>query len=76
MTHTDPFTGKKLRRRVRISTEDLGVRRMAEYIDRVIAHAAKVLGVVVSEPLPPELRPGRRRARAPVDMETGEVITA
>ena len=78
VTHTDPFTGKRLRRRVRISTEDLGVRRMAEYIDRVIAHAAKVLGVAVSEPLPPELRPSRRRARAiesnHVDADTGEIL--
>lgn len=75
VTCIDPFTGRKLRRRVRVSTEDLGVRRMAEYIDRVIAHAAKVLGVVVSEPLPPELRPGRRRARARVDPDTGEILT-
>ena len=78
VTHINPFTGKKVRRRVRVSTEDLGVRGMAEYIDRVIAHAATVLGVVVSEPLPPELRPGRRRAQAvergEVDPETGEVL--
>lgn len=76
VSYTDPFTGRKLRRRERVSTEGLGVRGMADYIDRVIAHAATVLGVVVSEPLPPELRPGRRRARERIDMETGEVITA
>lgn len=78
VTYTDPFTGKKLRRRVRVSTEDLGVRGMADYIDRVVAHAATVLGVVVSEPLPPELRPADRRAKAVeqgnVDPETGEVL--
>ena len=74
VTVTNPMTGRKSRRRERISTEDLGVRRMAEYIDRVIAHAAKVLGVAVSEPLPPELRPGRRKKRESVDPETGEVL--
>jgi len=78
VTHTNPLTGRKSRRRERISTEDLGVRRMAEYIDRVIAFAATELGVVVSEPLPPELRPSRRRARAiesnHVDADTGEIL--
>lgn len=75
VTHKNPLTGKKVRRRERVSTEDLGVRRMAAYIDEVIAFAATELGVVVSEPLPPELRPGCRRARAPVDPETGEILT-
>lgn len=74
VSYLNPLTGKKSRRRVRTSTEDLGVRGMAEYIDRVIAFAATDLGVTVSEPLPPELRPGRRRARAPVDPETGEIL--
>ena len=74
VSFTNPLTGRKSRRRVRVSTEDLGVRRMAEYIDRVIAFAATDLGVTVSEPLPPELRPSRRRARAPVDPETGEIL--
>lgn len=80
VTSINPFTGKKVRRRVRISTEDLGVRGMIDYIDRVIAHAATELGVTVSEPLPPHLRPQRRRARAVaegnVDAETGEILEA
>jgi len=74
VTHKNPLTGKKVRRRERVSTEDLGVRRMAAYIDEVIAFAATELGVVVSEPLPPELRPGRRKPREHVDLETGEIL--
>lgn len=74
VTVINPMTGRKSRRRERISTEDLGVRRMAEYIDRIIAFAATDLGVAVSEPLPPELRPGRRKKRESVDPETGEVL--
>jgi hypothetical protein len=80
VTSVNPLTGRKVRRRVRVSTEDLGVRAMAEYIDRIIAFAATELGVQVSEPLPPELRPQRRRARAVeqgmVDKETGEIQEA
>ena len=64
LTAIDPITGRKSRRRVRVSTEDLGVRRLASYIDEVIAIAADELGVVVSEPLPAHLRPQRRRALA------------
>jgi sugar phosphate isomerase/epimerase len=75
VTCINPFTGRKSRRRVRVSTEDLGVRRMAEYIDRVIAFAATELGVVVSQPLPPELRPQRRhRKQETVDADTGEIL--
>jgi len=78
VTYIDPFTGKKLRRRVRKSTEDLGVRGMADYIDQIIADVAGY-GIEISEPLPPELRSGRRRKQAPpadarVDMETGEIM--
>jgi len=76
VTSINPLTGKKHRRRVRVSTEDLGIRAMAEYIDRIIAFAATELGVQVSEPLPPELRGKRKRDRAPVDQETGEVMVA
>lgn len=75
VTCINPFTGRKSRRRVRISTEDLGVRAMAEYIDRVIAFAATDLGVQVSEPLPPELRPARRRHPV-VEATTGEILEA
>jgi hypothetical protein len=76
VSSVNPLTGRKLRRRVRISTEDLGIRAMADYIDRIIAFAATELGVTVSEPLPPELRPGRRKpaaAREHTDAETGEI---
>lgn len=72
ITCVNPMTGRKSRRRVRVSTEDLGVRGMAEYIDRVIAFAATDLGVQVSEPLPPELRPGRRHPV--VEATTGEIL--
>lgn len=80
LTSVNPMTGKKTRRRVRVSTEDLGVRRLAKYIDEVIAIAATELGVQVSEPLPPHLRPQRRRAQAMehgrVDQDTGEIMEA
>lgn len=75
VTCVNPLTGRKSRRRVRVSTEDLGVRRLAEYIDRVIAYAATELGVQVSEPLPPHLRPQRRHTKTEtVDEETGEIL--
>ena len=77
VTSINPLTGKKVRRRVRISTEDLGIKGMADYIDRICAWAAGY-GITISEPLPPELRPQRRRQKAvergEVDMETGEVM--
>lgn len=44
-TTKDPFTGRRVRRRVRVSTEDLGVKGYSQYIDRVAAHAASELGV-------------------------------
>ena len=58
------------------STTKQSIKRMAKYIDQVQAHAATTFGVEFSDRLPQDLRPARRRARAPVDMETGEVITA
>jgi hypothetical protein len=78
VTSINPFTGKKSRRRVRVSTEDLGVRGMADYIDRVIAHASTELGVTVSKPLPAHLRPQRRKQRPAevIDQETGEILEA
>lgn len=45
VTHTNPFTKKPSRRRQRLSTEDLGIRKYADYIERVIAHAVTELGV-------------------------------
>ena len=75
MKAINPMTGKKSRRSGRVSTEDLGVRRLARYIDEVIAIAAEELGVVVSEPMPPHLRPQRRQKKNEViDPDTGEVL--
>jgi hypothetical protein len=75
VTAVNPMTGRKSRRRVRISTEDLGIAGYAELIDRVIAFAATDLGVQVSEPLPPELRPRRRqRINETIDQTTGEIL--
>lgn len=44
-TFTNPLTGKKSRRRVRVSTEDIGVRRYAKLIDEVTAFASTELDV-------------------------------
>jgi len=77
LTSIDPMTGKKSRRRVRVSTEDLGIKRLAKYIDQVIAIAADELGVVVSAPLPPHLRPQRRAKQIKhetIDQTTGEIL--
>lgn len=75
-TFINPITGRKSRRRVRQSTEDLGVRGMANYIDQVIAIIADELGHAVSQPLPPHLRGlSRTKPRAGhVDPETGEIM--
>jgi len=59
-TYKHPLTGKKVRRRERVSTEDLGVKGYGEYIDRVTAFAATELGVEFREEW--------------VDPETGEVF--
>lgn len=60
VTHRNPFTKKTSRRRQRLSTEDLSLRRYAEYIERVIAHAVTTLGVTFPEEW--------------TDPETGEVF--
>jgi hypothetical protein len=60
VTVKNPMTGKKVRRRQRVSTEDLGVKGYGEYIDRVTAYAATELGVEFQEEY--------------VDPETGEVF--
>ncbi|OUM00565.1 recombination protein NinB [Variovorax sp. JS1663] len=44
-TRTDPMTGNKKRRKVRISTEDLGVKKYSELIEKVTAFAVTELGV-------------------------------
>lgn len=60
VTTKNPITGKKVRRRVRVSTEDLGVKGYADYIERVTAFAATELGVEFQEEW--------------VDPETGEIL--
>lgn len=81
VTYIDPMTGKKRRLRHRISTEELGIRGYAKFIDQCIAFASTDCGFTVSEPLPPELRGTRARAKAiehtpktTIDMETGEIL--
>lgn len=59
VTTKNPMTGKKVRRRVRVSTEDLGVKGYAEYIERVTAYAVTELGVEFVEQW--------------IDPETGEI---
>lgn len=44
----DPMTGKKKRRKVRIRSEDLGVKAYSKLIDEVSAFAATELGVTFS----------------------------
>lgn len=61
VTTKNPMTGKKVRRRVRVSTEDLGVKGYSEYIERVTAFAAVELGVEFQEEW--------------VDPETGVIYT-
>ncbi len=59
----DPMTGKTVRRRVRVSTEDLGIRAYASLIDKVTAHASTELALTV----PPPVRRGE------IDPDTGEI---
>lgn len=61
VTTKNPMTGKKVRRRVRVSTEDLGVKGYSEYIERVTAFAVMNLGVEFVEEW--------------TDPDTGEVFT-
>lgn len=46
VTSINPMTGKRHRRRARISTEDLSVKKYAEYIERITAFACTELSVV------------------------------
>jgi hypothetical protein len=59
----DPMTGRTVRRRVRVSTEDLGVKGYAILIDKVTAHASTDLNLTV----PPPVRRGE------IDPDTGEI---
>ena len=47
-TFINPITGKKSRRQVRISTEDLGIKAYNELIEKVTAYAVTELGVMFS----------------------------
>jgi hypothetical protein len=87
VTTVNPMTRKKLRRRVRVSTEDLGVKGYAEYIERVTAYAVTELGVeFVEQWIDPEtgeihnltdMRTYRRAARKPrAPLEYVEEVTA
>ena len=67
VTCINPLTGKKSRRRVRISTEMLGVRAYNKLIERVTAFAVTELGVAFSCPRWEQYDGGH------VDPDTGEV---
>jgi hypothetical protein len=62
-TEINPLTGKKHRRRVRVSTEGLGVRGYNTLIEKVTAHASTEFGVM----FPVELGEW-------IDQETGEIV--
>ena len=65
VTFRDPMTGKYTKTRVRVSTEDLGVKAYSNYIDRVTAFAVTELGVEFSV---------KRWEDYQVDPETGEIL--
>ena len=67
VTTKNPITGKKIRRRVRVSTEDLGVKGYSQLIDRVSAFAATELGVTFPATF-------QQWEGMQVDPDTGEVI--
>ena len=67
VTVKNPMTGRKSRRRQRISTEDLGVRAYSDLIDRVSAFAATELGVTFPASYD-------QWEREQIDMDTGEII--
>lgn len=67
VTTKNPITGKKVRRRVRVSTEDLGVKGYSQLIDRVSAFAATELGVRFPATY-------EQWERLEVDQDTGEII--
>jgi hypothetical protein len=61
VTFVNPMTGKKSRRRVRVSTEDLGVKAYNLLIEKVTAYAATELGVAFDAP-------------QWIDPDTGEIL--
>lgn len=64
VTCTDPMTGKKSRRRVRQSTENLSLKGYNQLIERVTAFAVTELGVVFDQQSSPS---------GWIDPDTGEV---
>lgn len=69
VTTRNPLTGKKLRRRQRVSSEDLGVKGYSQLIDRVSAFAATELGVTFPASF-------EQWERMQVDPDTGEISGA
>lgn len=67
VTTKNPITGKKVRRRQRVSTEDLGVKGYSQLIDRVSAFAATELEVSFPASFD-------QWERMQVDPDTGEII--
>lgn len=67
VTSKNPITGKKVRRRERVSTEDLGVKGYSQLIDRVCAFAASELRVTFPATYD-------QWERMQVDPDTGEII--
>lgn len=67
VTSKNPLTGKQVRRRQRVSTEDLGVKGYSQLIDRVSAFAATEMGVTF--PATYQQWEGMQ-----VDPDTGEII--
>ena len=68
VTCTNPMTGKKSRRRVRKSTEDLGVKGYSNLIDKVTAFACTELAVEFT------VRSFEAWEAMQVDPDTGEII--
>ena len=69
VTSKNPMTGKKHRRRARVSTEDLGVKGYSQLIDKVSAFAATELGVTFTSTF-------EQWAAMDIDPETGEIMGA
>lgn len=68
VTTKNPITGKKSRRRMRVSTEDLGVKAYAKLIERVTAFAVTELGVQFSCPT------YQHYETLNIDPDTGEIL--
>lgn len=68
VSFVNPLTGRKSRRRQRLSTEDLGVKAYAKHIERVTAFGILELGVLFSCPT------FKQYEAMNVDPETGEIL--